>query len=42
MKLLVSVPHFWLKRLRGINMINDTMTQIREKTTNATQDQIEF
>ena len=39
MKLLVSTPCCWLKRLHGIN---NTITQIQEKTTNATQDQIEF
>ena len=43
MKLLVYFPHFWLKELRGIhNDLNCTITQIRDKTTNATQDQIEF
>ena len=42
MKLLVSAPHFQLKRLRGINNDKNTITQIREKTTNATQNQIEF
>ena len=39
MKLLVSAPHFQLKRLRGINNDKNTITQIREKTTNATQNQ---
>ena len=39
MKLLVSTPYSWLKKLRGIN---NTVTQIQEKTTNATQDQIDF
>ena len=38
MKLLVFSIHFWLKGLRGINnMITITITQIRDKTTNATQ-----
>ena len=44
MKLLVFTPHFWLKRLSGINsakMIINSITQIRGKTTNATQDQRE-
>ena len=37
--------NFWLKRFRGITIgkkIINTITQIRDKTTNATQDQIEF
>ena len=47
MKLLVFTPHFRfrLKRLRGINnanMIINTITQIRGKTKNATQEQREF
>ena len=44
---VVFTLNFWLKRLGGIN--NDkndnkhnTVTQILEKTTNATQNQIEF
>ena len=40
MKLLEFTLNFWLKRLRGINNNkNDknTITQIRDKTTNATQ-----
>ena len=44
MKLLVFSLHFWLKGLRGINnkLITNTITQIRDKTTNTTQDQVEF
>ena len=45
MKLLVFTLYFWFKRLRGINNDkndNKYITQIREKTTNATHDQIEF
>ena len=37
--------HFWLNGLSGIHndkLIINTITQIRDKTTNATQDQIEF
>ena len=41
MRLLVSTPHFRIKRLRGINNDN-IITQMQEKTKNATQDQIEF
>ena len=42
---LVFTVHFWLKRLCGINNDkndNKYITQIQEKTTNATQDKIEF
>ena len=45
MELLVFTLHFWLKRLCGIKnniMIINTITQIRDKTTNATQDQTKF
>ena len=44
MKLLVFTSHFWLKRLRRIRlkMIVSTITQIRDKITNAIQDQREF
>ena len=42
MKRLVFTLHFWLKRLCGIKMIINTITQTQEKTTNATHDQTEF
>ena len=43
MKLLAFFPNFWFKGLRGIMiLIINTITQIRDKTTNATQDQTEF
>ena len=45
MKLLVITLHFWLKRFRRINNDkneNKYNNTIRDKTTNATQDQIEF
>ena len=42
MKRLVFTLHFWLKRLCGIKMIINAITQIQEKTTNTTQDQTEF
>ena len=45
MKLLVFILHFWLKRLRGINNDkndNECNDKVRDKTTNATQDQMEF
>ena len=43
--MMVFSLHLWLKGLCGINndiIITNTITQIRNKTTNATQDQIEF
>ena len=45
MKMQVFNLNFWLKRSRGRN--NDkneknTIIQIRDKTANATQDQVEF
>ena len=44
-KLSVFILHFWVKRLHGINMtkiIMNAITQIRDKTTNATRNQIQF
>ena len=45
MKLLVFTPHFGPRDHAGwiiLKMIINTITQIRDKATNATQDQIEF
>ena len=45
MKLLVFNLHFWSRdyaRQIILKMVINTITQIRDKTTNATQDQIEF
>ena len=45
MKLLVFTLHFWFKRSCGkiiIKVMINTLIQIRDKTANATQDQIEF
>ena len=42
MKLLVFTLHFWLKRSHRINntkIIINTITQMRDKIANATQDQ---
>ena len=40
MNLLVFTLHFWLKIM--IKMIINIIAQIRDKTTNVTQDQTEF
>ena len=42
MKLLVFTLHFCLKRLCRMNNDKNTISQMRDETTNATQGQREF